>query len=205
MLGLYVSDHPLMGVDAALRRRVDCSISELAEREDGTLLTVGGVVTNLVRKYTKKGEQMAVFVLEDLQDSIEVMVFPRVMLEQGHKLADDNVVTVRGRVDTRDDTPKLIASEITIVEGLDENAAPLRLRLPAAQPRRGPHRAAEGDPAGVPGRLAGLPPHRRQQGAAPGRRVLGRPGAGRARAADGLRSRRRDALGNPCSRQGSLR
>ncbi len=59
------------------------------------------------------------------------MVFPRVMLEQGHKLADDNVVTVRGRIDTRDDTPKLIASEITIVEGLDENAAPLRLRLPA--------------------------------------------------------------------------
>jgi DNA polymerase-3 subunit alpha len=131
MLGLYVSDHPLMGVDAALRRRVDCSITELGEREDGTLLTAGGVVTNLVRKYTKKGEQMAVFVLEDLQDSIEVMVFPRVMLEQGHKLVDDNVVTVRGRVDARDDTPKLIASEITIVEGLDENAAPLRLRLPA--------------------------------------------------------------------------
>jgi DNA polymerase-3 subunit alpha len=95
------------------------------------MLTAGGVVTNLMRKFTKKGEQMAVFVLEDLQDSIEVMVFPRVMLEQGHKLADDNVVTVRGRMDARDDTPKLIASEITIVEGLDENAAPLRLRLPA--------------------------------------------------------------------------
>ena len=133
MLGLYVSDHPLMGAEAALRRRTDCAIADLAEREDGALLTVGGVVTNLPRKYTKKGDPMAVFVLEDLQDSIEVMVFPRVMLEHGPQARPTTPSsTVRGphrhRATT---TPKLIASEITIVEGLAENAPPLRLRLPA--------------------------------------------------------------------------
>ena len=130
MLGLYVSDHPLMGVEAALRRRVDCSIAELADREDGVDVIIGGVVTGLQRKFTKKGDQMAVFVLEDLQDSIEVMVFPRVMMEQGHKLADDAVVTMKGRVDNREDQPKFMASDITVVEGLDENAPPLRLKLP---------------------------------------------------------------------------
>ena len=131
MLGLYVSDHPLMGVETALRRRVDCAIGDLAEREDGSVITVGGVVTGLTRKYTKKGDQMAVFVLEDLQSSIEVMVFPRVMAEQGYKLIDDAVVTVKGRVDNRDDTPKFMASDISVVEGLDENAPPLRLRVTA--------------------------------------------------------------------------
>ncbi len=129
MLGLYVSDHPLMGVETALRRRVDCSIGDLNEKEDGAMVVVGGVITGLQRKFTKKGDQMAVFVLEDLQDSIEVMLFPRAMTEQGHKLADDAVVTIRGRVDARDDQPKLMASDITVVEGLDDNAPPLRLKL----------------------------------------------------------------------------
>ena len=129
MLGLYVSDHPLMGVEAALRRKTDCSIAELADREDGAIVMVGGVITGLQRKFTKKGDQMAVFVLEDLQDSVEVMVFPRVMMEQGHKLADDAVVTIRGRVDSRDDQPKLMASDVTVVEGLDESAPPLRLKI----------------------------------------------------------------------------
>lgn len=132
MLGLYVSDHPLMGVEAQLRRRADCAIADVAERPDGSFVTVGGVVTGLQRKFTKRGDPMGVFVLEDLQDSIEVTVFPRVMAEQGHKLADDGIVLVRARVDRRDDTPKLLAQDVTVVEGLSDQAPPLRLRLPAS-------------------------------------------------------------------------
>jgi DNA polymerase-3 subunit alpha len=74
---------------------------------------------------------MAVFTLEDLQDGIEVCVFPRAMVEHGHKLADDAVVLVKGRLDARDDTPKLLCHEVTVVEGLSEAAPPLRIRLPA--------------------------------------------------------------------------
>ena len=55
---------------------------------------------------------MAVFVLEDLQTSVEVMVFPKTMTEHGHKLADDAVVIVQARVDKREDQPKLIAMEV---------------------------------------------------------------------------------------------
>ncbi len=130
MLGLYVSDHPLMGIETALRRKVDCMIGELSEREEGSMITIGGVITNLARKYTKRGDMMATFVLEDLQDSVEVTVFPRMMTEQGHKLADDAVVTIRGRIDKRDDTVSFMASEVTVVEGLDANAPPLHLRMP---------------------------------------------------------------------------
>ena len=58
---------------------------------------------------------MAVFVLEDLVGSIEVMVFPRTMQEIGHKLDDDKVVMIRGRLDKRDDAPKLICMEVDVL------------------------------------------------------------------------------------------
>ncbi len=131
MLGLYVSDHPLMGAEAALRRRCDCTIADLVERDEGTVLTVGGVVTGLSRKYTKRGDLMGSFILEDLHATIEVMVFPKTMLEQGHKLADDVVVTLKGRLDMREEVPKLVCMEVTVLANVGVGAAPLHLRLPS--------------------------------------------------------------------------
>jgi DNA polymerase-3 subunit alpha len=130
MLGLYVSDHPLLGAEAALARRSDAGIEELDSFDDGAMKSIGGVVTGLQRKWTRKGDLMAVFTLEDLRSSVEVMVFPRTMTEQGHKLADDAVVVVKARVDKRDDAPKLIAQDIEVVEVGDSDAEPLRLRVP---------------------------------------------------------------------------
>ena len=66
MLGLYVSDHPLMGAERALRRYTDSTLSELKEAREGEMRVVGGIVTGLARKYTKRGDLMATFVLEDL-------------------------------------------------------------------------------------------------------------------------------------------
>ena len=132
MLGLYVSDHPLMGAEASLRRRCDGRLTDLAEMDDGTIRTFGGVVTGLQRKWTKKGDLMAVFALEDLQTSVEVMVFPKSMTDHGHKLADDAVVTVRARVDAREDQPKLIAMEIEPFEPMSGEAFPLRVKVAAA-------------------------------------------------------------------------
>ena len=133
MLGLYVSDHPLFGVEAALKRKVDHSLSELTEMEDGSPVKVGGVITNLARKFTKRGDQMAVFVLEDLEATIEVTVFPRTLVEQGHKLEDDIIIAVRGRLDRRDESRYgLIAQDIEVLSGLtDGTASPLRLALPS--------------------------------------------------------------------------
>jgi DNA polymerase-3 subunit alpha len=131
MLGLYVSDHPLLGAERALRRKVDCTIAEVTEREDGATATLGGVITNLQRKFTKRGDPMAVFVLEDLQSAIEVMVFPKTMLDHGYKLQPDAVVTVKGRLDAREETPKFMCQELAVVEVVADDAPPLRLKLPA--------------------------------------------------------------------------
>jgi DNA polymerase III subunit alpha len=130
MLGLYVSDHPLLGAEAVLARRADGAIDELDSFDDGAMKSIGGVITGLQRKWTRKGDLMAVFALEDMRSSVEVMVFPRTMQEQGHKLADDAVVVVKGRVDKRDDAPKLIAQSIDVLEVGDSDAEPLRVRVP---------------------------------------------------------------------------
>ena len=134
MLGLYVSDHPLFGVEAALRRKVEQSVLDLQTMDDGANVVVGGVITNLARKFTKKGDQMAVFLLEDLDASIEVTIFPRTLAEQGHKLEDDLIVAVKGRLDRRDESRYgLIGQTVTVLSGLSDGpAAPLRLRLPSA-------------------------------------------------------------------------
>jgi len=137
MLGLYVSDHPLRGFEGALSRLTDCSIADVKELDemadfgrDGQVRTVGGVVTGLSRRYTKRGELMATFVLEDLRAAIEVFVFPKVMAEIGPLLADDAVVVLRGRVDTRDDQVKLVCMELSRPELGTEGAGPLQVRLP---------------------------------------------------------------------------
>jgi DNA polymerase-3 subunit alpha len=129
MLGLYVSDHPLMGAEGALRREVDSTLAELRELRDGDTRWVGGVVTALSRKYTKKGDLMAVFTLEDLQAATEVMVFPRTMLEYGALLADDAIVCVKGRLDLREEPAKIVALEIKR-PALALDRPELSLRLP---------------------------------------------------------------------------
>ncbi|CAN5747573.1 DNA polymerase III subunit alpha [soil metagenome] len=133
MLGLYVSDHPLFGVEAALRRKVEHAIVDLAEAVDGANVHLGGLITGLARKFTRKGDQMAVFVLEDLEANVEVTLFPHVLREHGHKLADDLVVAVKGRLDRRDESRvTLICQSIEVLQALDAGPAPrLRLRIPS--------------------------------------------------------------------------
>ncbi|MEO8362938.1 MAG: DNA polymerase III subunit alpha [Ilumatobacteraceae bacterium] len=132
MLGLYVSDHPLMGIEGALRRRVDCSIVEALDREDGEFFSIGGIINGLSRKYTRKGDQMATFMLEDLQGSIEVTVFPKTLEKHGHQLADDLIVSVRGRLDKRDDSRVgFMATDVTVLEGLKVGQEVLHVKLTA--------------------------------------------------------------------------
>ena len=139
MLGLYVSDHPLRGFESALARVTDCSIADLKEADepgpdgmgrDGQVRNVGGVVTALSRRYTKRGELMATFVLEDLRASIEVFVFPKVMQDVGALLVDDAVFVVRGRLDTRDDQVKLVCMEAKRPELSLDGPGELRVHLP---------------------------------------------------------------------------
>ena len=131
MLGLYVSDHPLFGVVAALRAMASASIAGLEELADGTAVTVGGIVASVTRRYTRNGELMLYFQLEDLEGSVEAVAFPRTVAETGPIIRNDAVLVVAGRVDQRGDGVKLIVQRVT-EPTLDREVA---VRLKVAAPR----------------------------------------------------------------------
>ncbi|GAA3727495.1 DNA polymerase III subunit alpha [Spinactinospora alkalitolerans] len=112
MLGLYVSDHPLLGLEGLLSSSTDCGIAELADRPDGTMVTVGGLLSGLTRKVTKQGNSWAMANLEDLGGAIDCMIFPNTYQLCSQVLAEDAVLFIKGRLDRREDTPKLIAMEV---------------------------------------------------------------------------------------------
>ncbi len=143
MLGLYISDHPLMGLEGPLSRLTDCTLAELRDIDpetppggaggyggEGQIRLVGGVVTELNRRYTKKGDLMATFVLEDLNASIEVFVFPKSMADYGALLDDDAIVVLKGRVDLRDDRLKLVCMEVQRPELAPGGCTDLHVSLP---------------------------------------------------------------------------
>jgi DNA polymerase-3 subunit alpha len=107
-----------MGYEAAMARYTDCSLSDMREEDTAVgdrapVRSVGGVVTDLRRSYTKKGDLMARFVLEDLQAAMEVFVFPKTMAEYGALIENDAILVVRGRLDTREEEPKIVCMEVS--------------------------------------------------------------------------------------------
>lgn len=115
MLGLFVSDHPLLGVEGLLARMTDCSIGGLADRSPGEVVVCGGIVAAVRKKMTRRGDLMVLFDLEDVSGStVEAVLFPKVQEQFGHLLRLDSILLIKGRVDrdARDDSVKLIGMEV---------------------------------------------------------------------------------------------
>ncbi len=129
MLGLYVSDHPLLGVERSLQQVCSSTIPGLWDLQDKSQATIGGVIGTVTRRYTKSGDPMLYFILEDLQGSTEVITFPRTVAEYGPFVREDAVVVVTGRIDHRGDDVKFIAQEVRDANLTTEEM--VRLRVPA--------------------------------------------------------------------------
>jgi DNA polymerase-3 subunit alpha len=130
-LGLYVSEHPLSGLRDQLRKRTDCSISELERRRDGEVVTVGGIVSGLKQLTTKRGEPMVFAALEDVTGGTEVVAFNSVYAATRELLVPEAVLVVKGRVDHKQaGETKLIALEVTAFEATPERRE-VRLRVDA--------------------------------------------------------------------------
>jgi DNA polymerase III subunit alpha len=143
MLGLYVSDHPLLGVEHILAAATDCSVAQLvgsaAEdtertakggRGDMQTVSVGGILSGVQRKVTKQGNPWAAATLEDLEGAIEVLFFPATYQQCALVLAEDAVVIVKGRLDRREDSPKLIAMEVTVPDLSVGGSGPFVVSMP---------------------------------------------------------------------------
>jgi DNA polymerase-3 subunit alpha len=136
-IGLFVSAHPLKPVREALRARADCSLTALAGRRDKEWVTVGGIVTESKRIRTRNGDHMMFATLDDLEGSVEMLVFGKALAEHEAALAVDQVVLVRGRVDHKEagKTCLVVQSAETFApderELADARAASARAAAPA--------------------------------------------------------------------------
>lgn len=151
MLGLYVSDHPLQGVENVLAAATDASIANLIA--DGTangagtapananggprggpVVTIGGLVTAVSRKLTRQGKSWAILTLEDLVASIEVLVFPKTYDQCSVLCNEDAVLLVKGRLELKDDeAPRFVAMEIAVPDLSERASGPVVISLPATR------------------------------------------------------------------------
>ena len=133
MLGLYVSDHPLFGIEHVLAKHADTSIASLMGEEpkpDGTPVTVAGLITGLQIKRTKKGDLWAIATVEDLDGAIECLFFPNAYLTVSTMLGHDVVCVVKGRVSSRDDSISIFAQELTLPDIKVGPRGPVVVTLP---------------------------------------------------------------------------
>jgi DNA polymerase-3 subunit alpha len=112
LLGLYLSEHPLRDIEAQLPEYVTAYSGELAEESDQAKVTLGGIIQSSRRVITRAGATMLVATLEDLQGSVEVVVFPKVFADTANAWADDSIVLVSGRVDHRDDSAQILCEAV---------------------------------------------------------------------------------------------
>ncbi|MEO6791472.1 MAG: DNA polymerase III subunit alpha [Ornithinibacter sp.] len=129
MLGLYVSDHPLLGVEHVLAAHADTQIAALTAddggKPEGSMVTVAGLITGLQVKRTKKGDLWAIATLEDLAGAIECLFFPSSYLAVGPMLQQDTVAVVRGKLNRRDDAVSIYAQELTLPDVSDGPRGPV--------------------------------------------------------------------------------
>ncbi|MDP1876163.1 MAG: DNA polymerase III subunit alpha, partial [Actinomycetota bacterium] len=137
MLGLYVSDHPLTGAERLLATLTDRTIASLFADDgiDGTVVTIGGLVTSVQRKTTKRdGSPWAIVTVEDFEGSVDVMVWPKIYDGASTLLVDDAVIVVRARVERSDDDGlRVSALEVSQPDLSEAGTGPVRLTMSSAR------------------------------------------------------------------------
>ena len=132
MLGLYVSDHPLSGIEHVLTKAADMPIATLLadeSRPDGSTVTVAGLITSVTRKVSKQGNTWAAVTIEDMAGSVEVLFFGETYLAYSTAMAEDTVVVLRGRIRRRDDSLALQAMEMTLPDVSLTDDAPMTVSM----------------------------------------------------------------------------
>jgi DNA polymerase-3 subunit alpha len=136
MLGLYVSDHPLNGLEHVLASASDCTIGQLLtdeSRPDGSPATICGLITTVTRKVTKTGNAWAIVTVEDLEGSIDVLFFPNDYQLAATLLVEDTVVSVQGRLDKSKDQAELRGRAVSTPAMETRGSGPVLITLPATR------------------------------------------------------------------------
>lgn len=119
MLGFYITKHPLARFEKVLRTYSTCATTELRSRGDGDEVLIGGIITKTKFTTTRKtNEKMAIITLEDLDGDVEVLVFPSTFSKAAGLVKQDAIVFIKGRINMREEEPKLVANEIAALDSV---------------------------------------------------------------------------------------
>ncbi|QMU75926.1 DNA polymerase III subunit alpha [Streptacidiphilus sp. PB12-B1b] len=134
MLGLYVSSHPLDGAEHILSRNRDTSIADLlgSGRTEG-YVKLCGLITSVDRRINKAGNPWAIITIADRDGSVEVLYFPKAYQLVAHELIEDNVISVRGRLNERDGAISIFGEEmqpVDISSAEHGGKPPIQLNIP---------------------------------------------------------------------------
>jgi DNA polymerase-3 subunit alpha len=142
LTGIYISGHPLAEYESVLKRFVSCTTLDFPQNDDeidteGKLhdkerVVIGGIIEALSVKYTKRNQKMAYVTLEDMNGSVDVIVFPQLYDTSGELLGENNVILVTGRTDISEgNNPKVIAESIRSYSELSDAQKTVWVKLPA--------------------------------------------------------------------------
>ncbi len=133
MLGLYVSDHPLLGVEHVLNSVRDVPVSQIYDEQVAheSIFTIAGLITSVQRKVSRQGSNWAIVTVEDLEGAIDVLFFSNSYQQHALNLIEDRIVTIRGRVDKREETPRFTALDLSIPDVNQAPIGPFVIRLEA--------------------------------------------------------------------------
>ncbi len=119
MLGFYITKHPLARFEKVLASYSTCSTGSLRSRADGEEVLIGGMLSKIKFTVTRKtNEKMAIVTLEDLQSTVEVLVFPTTFAKAAPLIKQDAIVFVKGRLSLREEDPKIVANEVVTMDSV---------------------------------------------------------------------------------------
>jgi DNA polymerase-3 subunit alpha len=135
MLGLYVSDHPLFGLESQLRSISDGQIADLVgvETSEARVVTIAGLVTQATRRTTKGGKPYAQMIVEDLSGEIQVLVFPKVFEQVAPYCHTDAILRIKGRLEVNEESPRLMAMEVSAPDVSVDRNQPFVITVSAQQ------------------------------------------------------------------------
>ncbi|MFC4224592.1 DNA polymerase III subunit alpha [Lysinibacter cavernae] len=133
MLGLYVSDHPLAGLEIPLAKHASTTVNEINNPDanfDGEIVTVAGLITSVQHRVAKSGNQYGMLTVEDFTGEIQVLLMGKTYLEFGPMLQSDAIASVRGKINARDDGMSMHAYGVTLPEvAVAEIGAPISITV----------------------------------------------------------------------------
>ncbi len=164
LLGLYVSDHPLSSVIDVLTQTVTHFSGQLSEAGQNEKVRVAGLITRMRSHQTKTGKQMGFVTIEDLQGTIELVIFPRTWEQVSEKIDFDKIIIAEGRVDAEGAEPKVlvdnISTELKVTTPIDPAQA-AQSETPKPAPKlasRQSTRLAPASPSAIPPATRQAPP-----------------------------------------------